>query len=63
MELGQKILEYRARHSLSMQEMADLCHVSKQTIWSIENGQQKPGKVVATKLWLVLREDEKQTNE
>lgn len=36
MELGKRILNYRAEHDLSQKDFADMCRVSRQTIFMIE---------------------------
>lgn len=55
--LRDKMLDYRARHSISQGKLAELCHVTKQTIWAVENGIQKPSKLTERKIRNVLEED------
>jgi DNA-binding XRE family transcriptional regulator len=56
--LQDRMLQYRAKERISQQELADKCGVSKQTIYSIENGLQTPSKVTVTKIELVVGRDE-----
>lgn len=58
MTLQERMVNYRARNRLSQGELADLCGVSKQTINSIENGNQEPSKVTLAKIELVVGKDE-----
>lgn len=52
--IGDRMIEYRARERINQQEMADRCGVSKQTVYSIENGIQKPSKITTAKIELVI---------
>ena len=54
MTLQERMIEYRAKERISQQELADRCGVSKQTIYSIENGMQEPSKVTHAKIELVI---------
>lgn len=56
-ELSKKIIDYRAKNNLSMEKFADLCKISTQTVWSIENGQQKPSRLTLAKIEGVLEND------
>ena len=58
MELSDKILKYRAKHDLSQREFAEKAKLSTQTIYSIENGLQTPGKLTLEKIMLILDEGE-----
>lgn len=49
-DLKDKMLDYRARHDLSQGELAEMCHVTKQTIWAVENGIQTPSKLTERKI-------------
>lgn len=53
-ELIRKMLEYRARESISQKELARRVGVSLQTINSIENGLQEPSKLTEAKIYLVI---------
>lgn len=41
-DLQKQVKEYRIKHGLTLQEMADKCGVALQTIFNIENGRGKP---------------------
>ena len=56
---AEKILEYRARHNISAREIAKMCKLSLQTVYSIENGIQTPSKITRLKIEHVLSEGEK----
>ena len=53
-ELKDKIVAYRTRNNYSMREFADLCGVTLQTIWNIENETHKPLKTTTYKIMQVL---------
>lgn len=53
-ELIRKMLEYRAKESISQKELARRVGVSLQTINSIENGLQEPSKLTEAKIYLVI---------
>lgn len=52
--LAEMMIMYRARHDLNQEELANRCGVSKQTIYSIENGLQNPSKKTTMKILLVV---------
>lgn len=54
MDIREEMVRYRARHNISMKEMAARCNVSLQTIYSIENGTQEPSRLTREKIRLVL---------
>lgn len=54
MSLSDRMVEYRARENINQQELADRCGLSKQTIYSIENGIQEPSRVTVAKIELVI---------
>ena len=54
--LAERILEYRAKHDMSAKEFAEKCKLSLQTVYSIENGLQNPGKITRLKIENVLKE-------
>lgn len=58
MTLQDRMINYRAKERLNQQELADKCGVSKQTIYSIENGVQEPSKVTLAKIELVIGKEE-----
>lgn len=53
-KLRESMLKYRARENISQGELASRCNLSKQTIWSIENGQQTPSAITVEKIKLVI---------
>lgn len=52
--LKDRMIEYRARERINQTELANRAGVSKQTIYSIENGLQDPSKVTQAKIELVI---------
>lgn len=52
--LQERVLDYRARERINQVEMAARCGLSKQTIYSIENGLQEPGKMTVIKIEQVI---------
>lgn len=56
--LGQKMLNYRAKHGLSQVKLAQICNVTTQTICNVENGVQNPSKLTRQKILNVIEEDE-----
>ena len=58
MEIGKKILRYRAKHRISQREFANLCGLSVMTVNYIENGLQDPSKITLEKIKIVLEEDD-----
>lgn len=56
MELSERIIEYRARHSMTQIEFAKKCQVSTQTISNIENGRALPSRLTQAKIELTLEE-------
>lgn len=57
-KLPDRILEYRAKENLSQAAFAKRVGVSVQTINSIENGSQEPGKLTRAKIELVIGKEE-----
>mgnify|MGYP002623724043 CR=1 FL=1 len=57
MRLGEAILRYRAENRMSMKDFAEKCGVSAQTIYNIETVGQKPSKVTAIKIKMVLGDE------
>lgn len=55
-ELSRKIIEYRAKHSLSQGEFAKLCKISTQTACNVENGVQVPSKLTLQKILNIIGE-------
>ena len=50
MTLQEKMLDYRARERISQKELANRCGLSLQTVCSVENGLQNPGKMTLRKI-------------
>jgi len=58
MSLGERILEYRAKHNLSQEEFANLVQVNVMTINAIENNKRKPLRTTAKKIEMIMKESE-----
>ena len=56
--LAEEIVRYRAKHNISMREMAEICQVSLQTIYSIENEMQEPSRLTREKIRMVLDKED-----
>lgn len=52
------MLDFRARHKISMREFAARAGVTLQTVYAIENGLQKPTRTTERKIRIVLEEGE-----
>lgn len=59
MTLSERMIEYRAQERISQQVFADRCGLSKQTVYSIENGIQEPSKVTQAKIELIIGKEAK----
>lgn len=53
----QSIIDYRAKHNLSLAKMAKLCGVSEVTLCNIENGIQNPSRLTIAKIMRVIEGD------
>lgn len=58
MELGSRILRYRAEHDLSQKELADMCKVSRQTIFMLEKYDIRIAPLTLEKIELVIGKEE-----
>lgn len=58
MSLGEKILEYRAKHNLSQEDFANLVQVHVMTINAIENNKRNPLRKTAKKIEMFLNREE-----
>ncbi len=58
MSLQDRMIEYRAKERITQVELAERVGVSVQTICSVENGTQEPGKVTRAKIELVVGKEE-----
>lgn len=59
MTLSERMIEYRAQERISQQAFADRCGLSKQTVYSIENGIQEPSKITQAKIELIIGKEAK----
>ena len=57
MTLIDQMIRYRAKHKINQSELAERCGLSKQTISSVETGQQTPSKMTEAKIRLVVEGD------
>lgn len=58
LSLKEQMIRYRAKHDLTMREMADRVGVSLQTIMMIEHGMQNPSRLTEEKIKIVLEGEE-----
>lgn len=56
MELGERILQYRAKHRLTQKQMAILLGEGVQAVYKLENRTHKPQKANAVRIALKLQE-------
>lgn len=56
-ELAKLVVSYRARHNLSMKEMAEKCGVTTQTIQNIEVERFKAQRVTEAKIQRLLNDE------
>ena len=54
MTLGERVLKFRAAHDLTQQAMADMCKVSRQTIFMIEKYNIRIAPLTLRKIELVI---------
>ena len=50
-----EIIEYRAKHNMSMRKLAEKANISIQTLWSVEHGAE-PSRLVEAKIRLALKD-------
>ena len=55
---AEEVIQFRAKHNLSMRELADKAHLSLQTIWFIENNQTTASRLSTEKLYRAFAEIE-----
>lgn len=55
--LGERVIEYRARHNISQEDFANLAKVNVMTINSVENEKRKQTRLTERKIELVLQEE------
>ena len=53
-ELSEAMIRYRAKHRLSQGKLAELCGLSTQTVYAVENMIQTPSAVTREKIRLVV---------
>lgn len=58
MTLQERMKVYRAKNRCTQRELAKLCGVSAQTIWSVEKGDQEPSEITRIKIELVVGRDD-----
>ena len=56
--LPERMVEYRARERISLQKLAERCGLCELTVRNVENGQQKPNRLTAAKIELVIGKEE-----
>ena len=56
-EVASNVQKLRKRKKISQKELAKLCGVSAQTIWSVEKGDQEPSEITRIKIELVVGRD------
>ena len=54
MTLQERMFLYRVKHNIGQKELANRCGLSLMTICNVENGIQKPSKMTAAKIMLVV---------
>lgn len=57
-DLGDRILEYRARHRMSQEDFANMVHMNVMTINAIENNKRKPLRTTAKKIEMIMEANE-----
>lgn len=55
--IAEMVVSYRARHNLSMREMAEKCGVTLQTIQNIEVGRFKPQRLTIAKIKNLIEDE------
>ena len=58
MSLGKRCLRFRAENDLSQQKLADMCRVSKQTIFMLEHYDIKTSDLTREKIELVIGKEQ-----
>lgn len=57
-EIMDLMISYRAKHNLSQEKLAELCHLTKQTIHNVETGLQTPSRLTRQKILEVVKKGE-----
>ena len=55
-----KIIEFRAKHNMSMEQFAKLSNLTSQTVWGIETGIQTPSRLTKAKIDLAIKSYEEE---
>ena len=58
MTLGKRLIRFRAENNLSQQKLADMCKVSKQTIFMIEKYEIRISTLTKEKIELIIGKEE-----
>ena len=56
--LAERMVQYRAKHSLNQAKFAELCGVSVMTVSYVERGLQKPTALTEAKIRIVLDKED-----
>lgn len=54
------IMEFRAKHGLSMEKFAKIANITAQTVWGIETGVQSPTRLTRAKIDLAIKSYEEE---
>lgn len=63
MNFGDIVLQFRAKHDLNQEEMAEVLDVGRYMVWKYENGKAKPSKKNKLLFRLKMQEYEKKKGE
>ena len=61
-DLATDMFNYRVDHDMSQSDLAKLCRISIQTVNSVENRKQNPGKMTRAKIGLVIYANKEEEN-
>ena len=62
-DIGQRMVEYRAKHNISQEEFAIKAHVCLMTVNHVENGKREPTKLTRAKIEQIIKEDEQNVSQ
>lgn len=57
-ELINEMLMFRAKHNMSQKEFADMCGLTRATIWNAESGKSNPTPLTKAKIKAVIEKGE-----
>lgn len=60
MTLGKRLIRFRAENNLSQQKLADMCKISKQTLFMIEKYEISISPLTREKIELVIGKERKE---